>query len=420
MEKRTFLKTVLGASLLPLGINKLEDLLTPYNHLNPEELAEVEEFWTSIRQGYHLKPDYINLENGYYCFIPQATLDAFIENIKEVNYHGAYYMRNYQWDEKDKAAARLAKLIGAEPHEVIITRNTTESLDTIIGGFGWQAGDEAVYADQDYGSMKNMFAMMEQRHGIVNKIIDVPLHPLDDQEVVDAYAAAITNRTKLLMVCHIINITGHILPIQKICDMAHARGVQVMVDGAHAVGHFNFDIKELDCDYYGSSLHKWLSTPLGAGLLYVREGYSRFISPMFASWGHADDDIKKLNHTGTHPCHTDLSINNAIDYLDKLSLARKEARLRWLQHRWSEPLRAEPNVIINTPADPSRHAGIGNIGLVNMKPAELARRLMGDYNIYTVAIDGHGVQGCRITPNIYTSAEEIDVFVDAIRALARA
>ncbi len=419
MDKRDFLRTIIGAGVLQVTGSAFHEVLAEYKDSSATEVAGDDRFWLEIRKTYRLKPDYINLENGYYCFVPEPTLEAFMGNVREVNYQGSYYMRSTQWTDKDAAAHRLAKLIGANEREVIITRNTTESLDTIIGGFSWRAGDEAVFAQQDYGSMQNMFKLMASKHDITNRIVSVPLHPANDDEIVKLYSDAITDRTRLLMVCHMVNITGQILPIRKICDMAHARGVQVMVDGAHAVGHISFDIKELDCDYYGSSLHKWLSTPLGAGLLYVKEGMAKYITPMMASWGHEADSIKKLNHTGTHPVHTDLSIHAAIDYLEMIGLERKETRLRWLQKRWSDALRDETNVVVNTPSDPIRHAGIGNVGVTTMPPAEMAKRLLSDHAIWTVAIDGQGLQGCRITPNVYTTAKEIDAFVDAVRILAR-
>ena len=327
-------------------------------------------------------------------------------------------MRTEQWDNKDSAAARLAELIGASPDEVVITRNTTESLDSIISGYSWEADDEAVYAHQDYGAMRNQFKLMEQRYGIKSRIINVPNHPTSDTEIVSLYESAITSKTKLLMVCHMINITGHLLPIRKICDMAHNHGVDVLVDGAHVIGHIDFNIKDLDCDYYGSSLHKWLSVPLGAGLLYVKKGKAKNLWPLFAEYNKEDDDIKKLNHTGTHPVHTDLAVNDAIDYLDKMGLKRKESRLRYLQRYWSDQVRDVPNIVVNTPIDSHRSCGIANVGIAGLNPKEMAKILLEDYNIWTVGIDSPQVKGCRITPNVYTTIEELDSFVLALKDMA--
>ena len=224
-------------------------------------------------------------------------------------------MRNYQIPNKDKVTSKLAKLVNTNSEELVITRNSTESLDLIISGFPWKKGDEAIYAEQDYGAMINMFKLVSIREGITNKVVSVPNHPKSDEEIVALYEDQITNKTKLIMVCHQINITGHILPIRKICDMAHGYGVDVLVDGAHCVGQFDVSIDDLGCDYYASSLHKWLSTPLGAGLLYVNKKNIGKIWPFFASGSKDLNDIKRLNHTGTHPVHTDIAISNAIDYI---------------------------------------------------------------------------------------------------------
>lgn len=418
MNKRTFLQQLpvfgLGA---PMIFKNLDKWIGSVEHLSPTEVAENEDFWLQIRSDYRLKPDYINLENGYYCIAPQETLENFIHQVREINYQGSYYMRTVQFDNKRIMAEKLAELAGCAADELIITRNTTESLDLVIGGFPWKAGDEAVMAAQDYGAMQDMFKLVEQRHGVVLKKVSVPNHPKSDEEIVELYANAITPKTKLLMVCHLINITGHILPIRKICDMAHRKGVEVMVDGAHAFAHIQFSIKDLDCDYYGCSLHKWLSTPLGAGFLYIRKEKISQLSPIFAEMGREDDDILRLNHTGTHPVHTDLAIANAIEYYLKLGPERKEARLRYLQNYWTTQVRHLPHILLNTPEDPARSCAIANVGVKGMKPGVLAETLLKKYRIWTVAIDGAGVQGCRITPNVYTTTKELDAFVAALKDL---
>ncbi len=326
-------------------------------------------------------------------------------------------MRTVQWDNKKKMAAKLAELAGCLPEELVITRNTTESLDLVIGGVHWKEGDEAVMAEQDYGSMLNMFKLMEKKHGVVNKIISVPNHPASDDEIVNLYANAITSKTRLLMVCHMINITGQILPVRKICDMAHSKGVEVLVDGAHAFAHLNFSISDLNCDYYGASLHKWLSVPLGAGILYVKKGNASHVWPLLASGVTDQNDIGWLNQIGTHPVHTDLTIADSIDFYLKIGRDRKESRLRYLQSYWTSKVRNLPHIEVNTPADPTRHCGIGNVGVKGMKPQVLADTLLKNYKIYTVAIDGAGVHGCRITPNLYTTTKELDTFVDALKKL---
>ncbi len=417
MNKRSFVKnfSMLGLAGMP-GVNQLDKWLKQHEHALPTTLASDETFWEGVRKGYRIKPDYINLENGYYCFLPQELLEKSIENIREINYQGSYYMRTVQFDNKKAMAAKLAALAGCRADELVITRNTTESLDMIISGMHWQAGDEAIMADQDYGSMLEMFKQVANRYGVVNKIISVPNHPTSDDEIVKLYANAITANTRLLMICHMINITGQILPVRKICDMAHAKGVAVMVDGAHAFAHIQYSISDLNCDYYGASLHKWLSVPLGAGLLYVKKDNINKVWPLLAESETLTNDIARLNHIGTHPVHTDLAIADAIDYYFKIGPERKEARLRYLQHYWTSKVRNMPNILLNTPADAARNCGIANVGIQSILPADLAITLLKKYNIYTVAIDYAGVRGCRITPNIYTTPVELNQFIKALTA----
>ena len=419
MNKRSFLKSM---TMLSLGgipsLEELEKLVGSISHLSPQEAAKDEDFWEGIRNGYKLKPDYINLENGYYCFLPQETLEHFIQHVRDINYQGSYYMRTVQWDNKKMMAEKLAKLAGCPPEELIITRNTTESLDLVIGGLDWKAGDEAVMAEQDYGAMLDMFKLVAKRHGVVNMIISIPNHPQSDEEIVELYSKAITDKTRLLMVCHMINITGQILPVRKICDMARRKGVLTMVDGAHAFAHIQFSIPELHCDFYGTSLHKWLSVPLGAGFLYVKKENIGKVWPLLAdSDTRRPDDIYRLNHIGTHPVHTDLAIANAVDYYMMLGQERKEARLRFLQNYWTAKVRNLSHVIVNTPEDPVRSCGIANVGIKGMKPGDLADTMLKKYKIYTVAIDGANVFGCRITPNMYTTLQDLDVFVKALSDL---
>jgi len=417
MKKRQFLRymgsAAMAAPLFPITLDNVKHKEMPY----PDKDSEA--FWERIRKDYRLKSDYINLESGYYNIVPTPILEKYMEHIQHVNYEGSYYMRTVQWENKKKAAARLAELVNCSEKELVITRNTTESLDMIIGGYPWKKGDEAVFAVQDYGAMQVHFHQMEDRYGIVCKKVSLPNRPESDEEIVSLYQSQITSKTKLLMVCHMVNVTGQILPVRKICDMAHSHGVEVMVDGAHCVGHIDVDLAELDCDYYGSSLHKWLCAPLGAGMLYVAEKNIPKIWPLLAEHETDKTKIRRLNHTGTHPVHTDLTINDSIDYLEMIGMERKEKRMRYLQRYWSDQLRNVDNVVINTPIELHRSCGIANVGLKNMKPSDMAKTLLDEFNVWTVAIDFENVHGCRITPNVFTTTEELDQFVDAIKTMAK-
>ena len=418
MNKRSFLKS---AALTGLGVSLGWDALAAefqsVTSQSATSLASNDAFWKSIREKYLLKPDYINLENGYYNFIPQPTLERYIQHIRDINYQGSYYMRTVQWENKKKMAAKLAAIAGCDTDELIVTRNTTESLDLVIAGQSWQPGDEAVMAIQDYGAMLDMFDQVAERYGVVLKKISVPNHPKSDEEIIKLYEEVITPKTKLLMVCHMINITGQILPIRKICDMAHAKGVEVMVDGAHAFAHIRYKISELNCDYYGTSLHKWMSVPLGAGFLYVKKGKAPKLWPLLAD-RTPKEDVNRLNHTGTHPCATDLTINDAIDFYNMIGGDKKEARLRYLKDYWTSRVKDVPKIILNTPLDQQRSCGIANVGIEGITAGDLAKRLLDEHKVYTVPIDYANVHGCRITPNVYITAEELDQFVKGLKALA--
>ena len=417
MHTRDFIRTLSATTIATLlG----ERVWAQYEPMPPSELASDETFWTALRSKYRLKPDYINLEHGFYSIQSTDVLDAFIANVREVNYQGSYYMRTVQAADKLAARTQLAVMAGCSPDELIITRNTTESLDTVIAGYDWKPGDEAVMAVQDYGAMLDQFALQAKRYGMVNRIVSLPNDPHSDDELVQLYANAITPKTRLLLVSHLVNITGQILPVRKIADMAHAKGVAVAMDGAHAFAHLDYKIPDLGADYYAASLHKWLGVPLGAGLLYVKQERIAGLWPLFGDMGFGDTDIRKLNHTGTHPVHTDLAIRNAIAFHDSIGAPRKEARMRFLQQYWTTKVRGVKNVVINTPVDPVRSAGIANVGIAGMQPSVLAKTLLDRYRIWTVAIDRENVRGARITPHLYTTTVELDTLVKALTELAAA
>lgn len=416
MNKRNFIKTFSLAGLaIPLAFEKLfAENGTEFFTKNISD----DEFWVSMRNQYQLKTDYINLENGYYNLMPEPILNEYLKQLKMMNQEASYYKRTKMADDKVMVREQVATLVGCDKEELIITRNTTEAIDTVICGIDWKAGDEVIFAEQDYGAMIDMFKQQAKRYGIINKIVSVPNHPKNDEELIELYQQQITAKTRLIMISHMINITGQILPVRKICDMAHSKGVKVLVDGAHAIAHFQFKISDLNCDYYASSLHKWLSVPLGAGMLYVQKNNIEELWPLYGESGYPQNDIRKLNHTGTHPMHTELTIPFAIEFYNKIGRARKEERLRFLTQYWTNKLSNNKKVIINTPNSPERSCGIANVGIEGMKPALMAETLLKKYQIWTVAIDGAGVHGCRITPNIYTTTNELDRLVYAVNEMA--
>jgi len=418
LSKRQFLKSLIGTAALSTWTG-LDEALASAATTPALVMAQQEDFWATIRAAYPVTTEFIQLENGYYSLTARPVMDKYLKHIQAVNSVSSYYMRTRQYDDKRVSQTQLAELLGCSPDELIITRNTTESLDTVIGGLSWKAGDETIMARQDYGAMQDMFKLQARRHGIINRVVSLPNNPQSDVEIVSLYEKAITPKTRLLMVCHMVNITGQILPIRQITDMAHKHGVEVLVDGAHAFGQLAFTMSDLGpVDYYASSLHKWLGAPLGAGILYVRRDKIAGLWPLFADSTMADTDIRKLNHTGTHPVATDLAIQDAIAFHNRIGIERKEARLRYLQRYWTDQVRHHPNIRLNTPDAPARSCAIANVGVAGKTPAELAKTLFDNYNLFTVAIDSPPVQGVRVTPHLYTTTAELDAFVRALKEVA--
>lgn len=420
--RRSFLRTTIAASAAPFLAPRFLDALAPrleaYGGLTTASAAAQEDLWAEVRKAYPAY-DYINLENGYSSPQPAPTIEAFQRHQRDINNGLSFYMRRTRAADVLRVKAELAELAGIPVEELAITRNTTESLGVVTHGLDFAPGDEAVMCNHDYGSMLEQFRQQGKRRGLKCVEIAIPLHPKDDAEIVDLYARAMTPRTKVMLVSHMVNITGQILPVKKIADMAHARGVQVIVDAAHSFAHVNFKVPDLGGDYLGSSLHKWLCTPLGAGLLHVRKDRIRGVWPLFGDVSLPEDDIRKFEHIGTQPAWTLLGISDAIRFHKMIGAERKDARLRYLQQYWTDKVRGVPKVNVNTPGG-SRACGIANVGITGMTPKALADTLFDKYKIFTVAIDNAVVKGVRVTPHLYTTTAELDAFVKALTELARA
>jgi selenocysteine lyase/cysteine desulfurase len=421
-SRRSFLRTAAAGAALPMFaprmLDALERRLEPFAQATPAASATDEAFWAEIRKAFP-RYDYINLENGYSSPQPGPTFDAFNRHIQTVNSGLSFYMRRKRADDYVAVKKQLAEVAGCPAEEIAITRNTTESLGVVIHGMDLAPGDEAVMCNQDYGTMLEQFRQQSRRRGLKCVEIAIPLHPKDDAEMVDTYAKAITARTKVLLVSHMVNITGQILPVRKIAEMAHARGVAVIVDAAHSFAHVAFTMPDLDGDYLGASLHKWLCTPLGLGLLHIKKDKIRGVWPLFGETSVPDDDIRKFERIGTQPVWAAMALADAIRFHKMVGAERKEARLRYLQQYWTDRVRDIPKVYLNTPKG-TRACGIANVGITGMTPGDLATALFDRYKIYTVAIDTVPVKGTRVTPHLYTTTAELDAFVKALGELARA
>ncbi len=423
-NRRSFIKkmggfTAVGAlSVSSLSASGLKDFVNRYNHQSAADLASDEAFWLQIQRAFNPSSQFINLENGYFLMAPSDVVENQFQHIRHINDHTSYYMRRSQWDDRENVRRQLAKLAGADAEEIAVTRNTTESLNTVIAGFNFETGEEAIYCDQDYGSMQQAFEQRSRRDGLKLKKVELPLHPESDEQIVDIYRKAITSRTRIILVTHLINISGQVLPVRKICDMAHSKGVEVIVDAAHSFAQLDFNISDLNCDYLGTSLHKWLCCPLGVGLLYVRKEKIKDIWPLMADTRLPEGNIRKLEHHGTLPVSTHLAINDAIRFHNLIGIRRKEARLKYLQEYWTSKVRDLPNVVLNTPSESHRRGAITNIAVNGLSPNQLSEKLLADYNIFSVAINRNAVRGVRITPHLYNTINDLDALVEAIREIS--
>lgn len=396
------------------------DIDTPYSI---DELAQLatgddDKFWESVQMSYVQSKKFINLENGYFSPQPLAVLNAFVKYTKMINTSPSYYMRTQQFEDKEKVRQALANFALVDAEEIALTRNTTESLNIIIQGLPMKKGDEAIVTDQDYGSMLEAFGQRANRDGIVVKTIKIPLHPKSDEEIVKAYEEAITSKTKVLLVTHLINTSGQLLPVKKICAMAHAKGVEVMVDGAHTFAHIDFKISDLDCDYYAASLHKWLCAPLGSGMLWVKKDKIEKLWSLFGDVNQKRTDIRKLEHQGTHPCAVQLCIPEAINFHNTIGSKRKRERLLYLKNYWVNKVKDLKGVTFNTPVENNRTAAIANIAIKGFTPSALAEKLYKEHNIFTVAIEKEPIHGVRVTPHLYTTEKHLDKMVAAVTAIS--
>jgi selenocysteine lyase/cysteine desulfurase len=288
----------------------------------------------------------------------------------------------------------------------------------VIFGLDLKKGDEVVLTKQDYPNMINAWKQREKRDGIVLKWVDLP-QPIEDEDaIVNAYREQFTSHTRIIEIMHMINWTGQVLPARKLADAAHAEGIEVLLDGAHTFAHLGFSIPDLDCDYFGTSLHKWLCSPFGTGLLYVKKDKISKIWPLTAPGDPKSDDIRKFEAMGTRSFPSELAIGTAIEFHKMIGMERKEARLRYLKDYWMEGLEDVPGIYFHTSMKPEFSCGLGNFGIEGMEPADIQRKLMGDYRIYTISINWENIHGVRVTPNVYITTEDLDRFIYAVKEIA--
>ncbi|HOZ68031.1 MAG TPA: aminotransferase class V-fold PLP-dependent enzyme [Chitinophagaceae bacterium] len=404
----------------PAWSRNLDQALSQSAGISPEELATDEDFWYYIQQSFTVSPSLINLNNGGVSPAPKTVQDAMKRYYDLSNEAPSYYMWRVLDQGREPLRKNLAKLAGCSPEEIAINRNSSEGLETVIFGLQLKAGDEVVAAKQDYPNMINAYKQRELRDGIKMVWINLELPSEDENYLVSQFVNAFTSKTKVVHITHIINWNGQILPVKKIAQEAHKRGIEVVVDGAHSFAHFDFKVPELDADYYAGSLHKWLYAPIGSGVLYVRKEKIKNIYPMFAVDNPLKDDIRKFEALGTRPFFIEQAIGKAIEFHEMIGAERKEKRLHYLKNYWMEKVKGLPGVKLNTSLHPKWGCAIGNVGVEGRKPGELDSFLMDKYKVHTVAIEWENIKGVRVTPNVYTTTKQLDVLVEGITAFLTA
>src|SRR5450432_3717093 len=417
MNRRNLFRLAAGTAMAALqdtAIDRVSAAAASVKGRTPEDMAADEDFWTEVRSAFTVDRNVVNLNNGYVSPSPRGVQEA-MRRYLEYSDMGPYHtMIAVLEPQVEMVRRRLAQAAGCDPEEIAITRNSSEALENAQYGIDLKAGDEVLTTNQDYPRMLTTFRQRERREGIVLKTISFPVPPPGMDDLYQRFEKAVTPRTRLILVCHITNRTGQIFPIKRICAMAHARNIPVIVDGAHAFSHFPFQISDLDCDYYGVSLHKWTYAPVGTGFLYVRKSRIASTWPLMAADSHQDTDIRKFEEVGTHPAANHNAISEALIFNENIGIDRKAARLRYLRDRWGLRLAQNPKCKLLHSADPAQSCGIGFLAFNGVDPGTIRENLLSKYAIYTAFVPHEEYSGLRVTPNVYTTLREIDYFSDAV------
>jgi selenocysteine lyase/cysteine desulfurase len=357
----------------------------------------------------------VNLNNGGCSPTPSHVLDQMIRDLRFSNELPVIHMWQTLEPRIESVRRDLARTFGCDPEEMAITRNASEANETMIFGLDLRRGDEVVVTNQNYPRMLTSWDQRARREGIVVKQVSIKLPPPSPEYVLEQFKAAVTPRTRVIEVTHITNLSGQILPVRDLVRWARTKGIEVFVDGAHAFAHFPFTRDELECDYYGTSLHKWLLAPIGTGFLYVRKNRQKQLWPLMAAPGSMDDNIRKYEEIGTHPAANHNAISVALAFHNAIGGERKVARLRYLRDRWARRLQQESDrVRILTPLDSPWGAGIGLLHVDGLTPDKLVPWLFEKHRIVSTVIMHPEFDGVRVTPNVYTTAQEVDLFAEKV------
>ncbi|HET9057975.1 MAG TPA: aminotransferase class V-fold PLP-dependent enzyme [Chitinophagaceae bacterium] len=385
----------------------------------PAEALNDEDFWAWVKEAYTVSPNILNLNNGGVSPQPKVVQDAHIRYYQFCNEGPSYYMWQILDQGREALRAKLAELAGCLPDEIAINRNATEGLNTVIFGLNLKAGDEVVLTRQDYPNMINAWKQREKREGIKLVWLNLPLPMENEDEIVQYYVKAFTPKTKIVHVTHLINWSGQILPVKKIAQEAHKRGIEVIADGAHTFGHFDFNIPDLECDYFATSLHKWLSAPFGSGMLYIKKDKIKNVWALLSNNEPDGTDIRKFESLGTRSFASEIAIGAAVDFHNGIGSKRKEDRLRFLKDYWVNKVIDMPRISFVQPKTPHMSCAIACVAVEGKKPTDVSGDLMSKYKIHTVGIEWENIKGVRVTPHVYTSLKDLDRLVAAIKEIAK-
>lgn len=420
MDRRQVLKGLgLGAASLPfLSAKAYAPSIQEYEHLFKTDHTTDEKFWKKFRKEFYDTPkDFINLENGYFGVQPRPVFEAYLKNIERVNVNSSRYLRTNYSDEIKEIVGGLAAFAGIGQEEALITRNATEALNIAIQGLDWNAGDEVILSGQDYFSMIETFEMLEKQKGIIIRRIQLPIIPESDADILKSYEAAVTPKTKCILVTHMIHLTGQIMPVKKIADRFKPEGIEIIVDAAHSFAQFDFKLKDLGADLIGVNLHKWFGNPLGAGLLYVNNERITELKPLFGDSGRDENDIRKLGHFGTLSVPTLLTIPKALEFNQTVTIPVKEKRLRYLQNYWTSRAKDIPKVEITTPTEAARSCAIASFKVEGMETKEVIAKLYEHVGVFTVIRYLEDQEVVRVTPGLYNLMEELDVLLNGLETI---
>jgi len=429
-DRRAFLAAAAGAVALPafrpealrrvLGLGPVRPPTRPLPVAGPGNGADDEDYWAEVQRAFDCDRTMVNLNNGGCSPTPTHVLDQMIRDLRFSNELPVIHMWQTLEPRIESVRRELARSFGCDPEEMAITRNASEALETMIFGLDLQRGDEVVVTNQNYPRMLNAWNQRVRREGIVLKQISFQLPPPSPQYLLDQFKAAVTPRTRVIEVTHITNLSGQIMPVRELVDFARPRGIEVFVDGAHAYAHFPFTRDQLGCDFYGTSLHKWLLAPIGTGFLYVRKSQQQKLWPLMAANASQDEDIRKYEEIGTHPAANHNAVSVALAFHNAIGGERKAARLRYLRDRWAKRLTKESDRFrVLTPLDSPWSAGIGLVHVEGLDPGALASWMMEKHRIVVVAIKHPEFDGLRVTPNVYTTLAEVDLFADRMLEAVR-